>query len=104
MAHGDYDCCAICDSKMRYNAGDAKTKDSFCQTCLENIINLTQEPTVSINNFLLWLSKQPVKERSGILDKLGYRPCFYESCFDDDIAKLINPESITHKGGEDGKK
>ena len=34
MAHGDYDCCAICDCKIKYNGFDSLTKEKICESCL----------------------------------------------------------------------
>jgi hypothetical protein len=36
MAHGDYNCCAICDSKMEYS-NYAETKNNICSNCVCNL-------------------------------------------------------------------
>ena len=36
MAHGDYNCCAVCDSKLEYS-NDAQTKEELCSWCAVNL-------------------------------------------------------------------
>ena len=33
MAHGDYNCCAICDDKLYYGGLNAETKEEICSSC-----------------------------------------------------------------------
>ena len=40
MAHGDYNCCALCDCKMDYSGWEATTKEEICEDCLDNIKEL----------------------------------------------------------------
>ena len=75
MAHGDYDCCAICDSKLGFSY-DAKTKEEICGPCVADLARLgviagTPEELVK------WISENPAEKVGPILAAVGFSPCFY---------------------------
>lgn len=81
MAHADYDCCVICDSKMDYNASDPRTKEDVCDCCIEDMMQhgpVMDSPTEIIGHLktltddaaLIWLHA------------VGFSPCYYENAMD----------------------
>ena len=54
MAHGDYDCCAVCDCKLSYNSTNPYTKEEICVDCLkalrDNGVNVL-DPTEKVTFF-----------------------------------------------------
>jgi hypothetical protein len=84
MAHGDYDCCAICDKKMSYS-GDPSTKDDLCSSCAVDFESKT--PADFIENLLKGsIKKSELKE--------VYSPCFYPNMFDLTIAKYLGVDFV----------
>ena len=75
MAHGDYHCCALCDRKMDYATGDARTKEDICEECLR---------TLHVNGVMVyvgaeleaWIKANPEKAVE-LLPGLGYEKCWY---------------------------
>ena len=85
MAHGDYNCCAICDCKMEYNPYDAKTKEQICVQCIENTIDLGKPITrpEQIEEHLATLSDDAVEIW---LRNVEFRCCFYPN----DVDEYVN--------------
>ena len=81
MAHGDYDCCAICDSKQGYS-NDSETKEEICSYC---VAGMAENGIIvrNVNALISWMgSENPEKVRE-ILGKVGFRKCFYHNRVDD---------------------
>lgn len=81
MAHGDYHCCALCDSKMDYS-NDARTKEDLCSYCNRKLV----ESGVIVfdgNELTQWMSKEwhegRGKEAKSKLSDLGFSECFYDN-------------------------
>lgn len=84
MAHADYDCCAICDCKMEYNAFDAQTKEEICGYCLEKIKNLGLN-IKTIEEFKEYVINGEYEEVRENLIKLRYCFCYYPNDLDKEI-------------------
>ena len=81
MAHGDYDCCAVCDSKLGYS-NDACTKEEVCAYCA---VALVQVGILARNGdeFAQWIKANDI---ATIYEKLVNRPvkrCYYGNAVDD---------------------
>lgn len=80
MAHGDYHCCALCDTKMAYAADEARTKEDVCTDCLR---------TLHAGGVLIytgaeleaWIKANPEKAHE-TLPGMGYSPCWYANPVD----------------------
>lgn len=91
MAHGDYDCCAVCDCKMRFSY-DAQTKATICCCCTAN---LAERGVIchGVSELLAWMESGESAEVKQILDSVGFSKCFYPNAVDDAYAKLTaNPQ------------
>ncbi len=85
MAHADYDCCAICDNKMDFNAFESTTKESICEECLMNLKEMGFEiKTVEEFRELIFNKLDYIKSKE-LLIKLNYKFCFYNNELDRDI-------------------
>ncbi len=80
MAHADYDCCAVCDSKQGYNSA-ADSKAAICGPCVAEmakrgvILGTSEE-------FVKWIEEHPAEEVKTLLDAVGFCPCFYPNAVD----------------------
>lgn len=86
MAHADYNCCMICDTKMEYAGESSETKEKPCIDCLANmrdqgVILLTQE------EFIAHL--ESIDDPIAFLGNIGYEKCFYPNALDDYISQRI---------------
>ena len=76
MAHGDYNCCALCDCKMDYNAWGATTKEEICEDCMKAIkelgLNITN--VEELKDFIENADYEKVKK---FLLKCDFCFCFY---------------------------
>lgn len=81
MAHGDYDCCLICDCKMSYSH-DAKTKEEVCMGCLK-VMRERGEILLSQKEVIEFLEAKDDESALEWLNEVGYSPCFY-GCDSDD--------------------
>lgn len=95
MAHGNYNCCAICDCKMDYNGYEATTKEEICEDCLLecNKLNLNIK---NVDDFKKYIENSDYNELKDNLIKLNYEFCFYENKLDKEIAYRFLPR-ITFK-------
>jgi hypothetical protein len=89
MAHGDYDCCAVCDRKMAYNAWEARTKEEVCPACAVALTKHGVEAWTS-EQLVGWITSAPPADVLRILAAVYYRPCFYGNEVDDAV-RLITP-------------
>lgn len=80
MAHGDYHCCALCDCKMDYATGDARTKEDICTDCLRTL-HAGGLMVYTGGELEAWIKANP--DKAGILPGMGYSPCFYRNPVDD---------------------
>ena len=81
MAHGDYECCAICDSKQNYIGLNDDFKDDICSYCREESGIATVEQLIKkINKF------KKKKDLKKWLKKIGLSECYYQNDVDDLIS------------------
>jgi hypothetical protein len=99
MAHGDYNCCAICDSKLDYNAGDARTKEEICDDCIERSIALGH-PCVRPTNVVEYIKTLNDQVALIWLHAMDFDPCYYEN----DLDKYLIERGLIETGVKDGGK
>ena len=85
MAHADYDCCAICDSKMDYNAFESTTKEKICEECLAMLSGMGFYIETVEEFRKLIFEELKYKESKQLLMDLQYKFCFYNNDLDKDI-------------------
>lgn len=93
MAHGNYNCCAICDDKMGYAGWEAETKEEICEECLKNIkkLNLNIENIEDLKTFIRETDYKTLKET---LINLGYCFCYYGNEIDELVAIRFQPSGM----------
>jgi hypothetical protein len=85
MAHGDYNCCMICDEKMEY--GGDETKERPCIYCLDRMRELG-DILLTPDEMLSKLDTMPRTEALAWLHNLGYSTCLYANPIDNKLARL----------------
>lgn len=88
MAHADYECCAICDCKIRYAAiEDAKT--DICMKCMKVFRNkgLNIIGTEELINWLKTENKEKIRE---ILKEANFEKCCYLNLIDDLVGSILS--------------
>ncbi len=90
MAHSDYDCCLLCDCKIRYMGYDAQPKEDLCVDC-QKALRDDGIGALDKFEFLVWVEKQDDKDKlQETLTKLGYSPCvFNDNEVDEVIARKL---------------
>jgi hypothetical protein len=88
MAHADYECCAVCDSKVYYST-DAETKGVLCSEC---VANMARHGVIvgSVNELIEWMNSEAPGTVFSILQSVGFQKCYYCNAVDslfDKIAK-----------------
>lgn len=86
MAHGDYHCCAICDSKMSYSS-DAETKEHLCSGC---VADMAQNGAIlhNVEELLEWMQKESKETVISVLSRVGFSKCFYPNRVDAQYLKI----------------
>lgn len=87
MAHGDYDCCALCDSKLNYNAWEARTKEDLCTGCLK-VLHGLDIMVYDGEELHEWIRSHGAEE---VVGKLGphINQCFYDNLIDRAFAEHV---------------
>lgn len=93
MAHGDYNCCAICDDKMDYVGWGAETKEEICECCLKNIEELNLN-IKNIDDLKEYIKSEDYKKLEQNFIKLGFHFCYYENEIDDLAFKRFQPSGM----------
>lgn len=97
MAHADYSCCIICDSKMAY--GSDQTKETACTECIDNMFNIGLNLS-SQSRLIKHLKALPSKTVTlEFLHDIGYEPCYYDNAVDKYLQKI----GLVTKKASDGK-
>jgi hypothetical protein len=76
MAHGDYDCCAVCDSKLRYSF-DAQAKETICGHCLLKMQKMGLG-IVTVKQLIEWITNTDKEILRDKLLEMGFYKCFYD--------------------------
>lgn len=84
MAHADYDCCAICDSKQSYNAGGDVAKGEICGECVANLARLGVI-TGTPEELLAWIKGADPAKVKEVLHGVGFHTCYYGNLIDDAV-------------------
>jgi len=82
MSHGDYNCCAVCDSKLEYSAGTANTKARICDACLVRLRDCGLN-ILTTGELIEWLKTTDKLTLKIALKKIGFSFCYYENLVDD---------------------
>ncbi len=94
MAHADYNCCAICDCKIKYAGRHARTKKDICGKCL---VELKKIDIHNINGFKKYIKKSRYDDLKELLLKLDYSFCWYGNEIDDLILSTFFPNGMAFK-------
>ena len=95
MAHADYNCCAICDSKMGYcGFYDAGTKDDICDDCFDKMKELGLD-IKNVDDFKTYVENANYKELKKNLLALEFRFCYYGNDIDDAVLLRFQPTGIS---------
>ena len=84
MAHGDYNCCAVCDCKLEYAGWDATTKERICEYCLEKLQQMNL-PIVTVKQLIEWIENEEPETLREKLKELGFRACYYKNDVDEAV-------------------
>jgi len=95
MAHADYNCCAICDSKLNYAGFDATTKEEICSCC---VANLAEKGVIvhDVDELIEWIKNEDAGKVAKILKDMGFRFCYYSNTVDEIVEKKIGDMIETH--------
>lgn len=94
MAHADYNCCAICDTKMDYAAWEAETKEDICTDCLQNIKKLDLK-IADVEDLKEYIRETDYITLKNTLTKLGYYFCCYGNEVDELVAMRFSPSFMS---------
>lgn len=90
MAHSDYDCCVVCDSKLAYNSGDATTKERFCPDCAFDLRDAGFKGRTP-GHFIQWVQSQDVSTLRAKLEDLGFSYCIFHNPVDEAVKAILEP-------------
>lgn len=82
MAHADYNCCAVCDSKLAYSS-DSATKEEVCAACAVDVSIAAGVRITDSRSLIAWMASVPPSEWRPILVAVGFKLCPYENAVDD---------------------
>jgi hypothetical protein len=90
MAHGDYECCAVCDRKMAY-ASMAEAKTSICGDC---VVALAKRQVFIPNPeaLIAWVRDNETEHVRETLKAVGFQQCYYGSDVDDAVAAKLGDD------------
>lgn len=88
MAHGSYNCCAICDCKQAFNESDAKTKEEICGPCVADMARLGHI-FGTVDELLEWVKTVDPTRLAVVLATVGYGKCFYDNPVDQAIEERM---------------
>jgi len=84
MAHADYDCCAVCDCKMGYNAYNARSKAKICSKCVANLAehDVIVHDTLELED---WIKNTEQTKVEKVLNDVGFSFCCYSNLVDETV-------------------
>lgn len=86
MAHGNYDCCALCDGGLGLT-DDSRAKEDICETCSLFAKYEFAFPIESVSQ-LIQFTQNATPDQLKILAQ-RYEKCSYKNHVDDVLASLI---------------
>ena len=86
MSHGDYNCCAVCDNKLDFNASDPRTKEEICTDCLHKLRD-TGLNILDVAELIKWIETAEIDVLLDTLKKIGFTFCAYSNPADDAVLK-----------------
>lgn len=98
MAHADYNCCAICDSKLAYAGYSANCKEEICPYCVARMAE-TGKICVVPEEVVQILKNMNDDEALNWLHTIGFSPCYYNN----EIDQYIIERGLMETGSEGGK-
>ena len=87
--HGYYDCCAICDCKIKRAGSDAAKKEKICPQCKAKLA----KKGIAVRNvkeFIEWIRNEKAEKVVKILKDLRYRFCVYFNDVDQAVIEKTN--------------
>ena len=89
MAHADYECCAVCDTKINYNS-DARAKEHICTDCLKTL-HANGVMVYDGAELLEWMQNDDnvPGRKAQILKSAGFYECFYTNDVDDAYREMV---------------
>lgn len=75
MAHADYNCCAVCDSKLAYS-NQATTKEEICSYCVAKMARLGVI-VGSAHELIEWINREDRDKIESVLSEAKFRFCIY---------------------------
>ena len=92
MAHGSYDCCAVCDNKQAFNEWGEDAKSVICPSCLlglheaRRLVEPDAEMVTTPADLIQWMKDAPVVSRLSMYAN-GYHKCFYGNPVDEEFER-----------------
>lgn len=88
MAHAEYNCCAVCDSKLCYAGFNATTKKEICSRC---VANLAEKGVIvhDVDELIEWIKNEDAERVANILKDVGFSFCCYSNTVDEIVEKKI---------------
>jgi hypothetical protein len=77
MAHGDYECCAVCDAKMYYDT-EARSKETICSGC---VASLAKRGVIvgNVRELIDWMKREQPARVVSVLKAVGLQECYYDN-------------------------
>ena len=88
MAHADYNCCAVCDSKLSYAGFSATAKEEICSRC---VANLAEKGVIvhDVDELIEWIKNEDAEKVAKVLKDVGFRFCYYSNTVDEIVERKI---------------
>lgn len=93
MAHADYHCCAVCDSKLEYS-DHATTKKQICPVCAIGLYKLTGSEIATGEALVDWVRSTPSETVRRVLADLGFTRCYYANEVDEAVAEALGQDAF----------
>lgn len=87
MAHADYKCCAVCDSKLAYS-DSPRSKEDICGPC---VANLARQGVIcgTPEELGKWVEETSADKVQEVLKAVNYYPCIYQGEIDEVVEKKL---------------
>jgi len=92
MAHADYECCAVCDSKGYYS-NDAGSKEIICSEC---VASLARRGVIvgSVEELKVWMTQEEPAKVVSLLQEVGFSVCRYGNDVDDLFESRLTSRAV----------